>query len=156
MDLTEVSDKDVEETLSLASKAYFEHLKRDSVPCDVDGEPSAKKKKVGSVLEQLMSEAPVQIEKLGVIDLCSEDAEPVPTCSRAITDTEADDNSVTDQHKNNLSPASSDIEKQQSNLSPTRSPTLVEDVLNAVGHPTVLKQVALQFLNNVKQRNSSN
>lgn len=150
MDLTEVSDKDTEETLSQAAKAYLEYVKRDSeeksVVCD-DGKPESKKPKLEFDLSQFLRRAPVQIEKMKVYNLCAEGEEVESHSSREEMEPISDGSSSP--------PSVSDNGHLQSNLSPNRSPTFLEDVLNAVGHPNVLKQIALQFLNNVKQRNSS-
>lgn len=151
MDLTEISDKDTEDTLRRAANAYFEYLKRDkhvssAGPSSAQEHPVVKKAKLdfSSVTRSLNLLCPSEIHQLSPSKFCPEDESPKPS-SREEPDQQ------TDNDTGNNSPSSgtnNGNDHQQSN--PHRSPTFMEQVLNAVGHPDVLKQVTLRFLNNVK------
>jgi len=118
--------------------------------------------------EQLKAYAPVPIEKPELCELQFEEetlSQPSTSSASASNinnvDIEPDADAPNNNESNDLSnspssPPESDNDNQNhSTVPPHRSPTFVEHVLNAIGHPTVLKQVALQFLNNVKQHNSN-
>ena len=170
MDLTEIGDKESEETLQLAAKAYLEHIDRESKTADeeADSESPVKKPKIDPndlSYDQLVAHAPVQVEKPKIwkVHFEQEDQPQPGTSSENLDDNKPDDNQVPSSSSSNdlsNSPSSpphfdNDNRNNHQAIPSNRSPTYVEHVLNAVGHPTVLKQVALQFLNNIKQKTSS-
>lgn len=162
MDLTETSDRKVEETLNTAAKAYLDHIKSESERLqssseqkDSDGEPVTKKPKLSPDelnLQYLMENAPVPVENLKTCDL-RVDLNPQPSSSSA-TDA-SEENSTSSNLQSSSSSGSSGSEQKRNETSSYRSPTYLENAVNAIGHPSVLEQIALQFLNNVKQRNAS-
>jgi hypothetical protein len=174
MDLTEIGDKESEETLHGAANKYFEHLERESKskssPAEEgDNEPSVKKPKLDPnnlCFEQLVAYSEVELEKPELCELefaeQEQEVQSQPSTSSGNLNENLEPDVLNDDESNDLSnssssPPPSDNDNQNHRLIPShRSPTFVEHVLNAVGHPTVLKQVALQFLNNVKRDNPSN
>jgi len=91
MDLTEIGDKESEETLHLAAKAYFEHLERESKSSssaeesNSESEPPNKKPKLDPnalSFEQLVAYAQVPLEKPKVYPLeCEQEAQSQPSTS---------------------------------------------------------------------------
>ncbi|ODM99231.1 HSPB1-associated protein 1 [Orchesella cincta] len=146
MDLTEIGEKDTEDTLRLASKAFIDYensisQSQSAEKSDKVSEPQVKKPKLSNEeisLEKLMEYSSVCVEKPSPFKL---EVEALASCSE--TSSESSSSQL---------PSNVDCNHE---APPKGSPTYFEDVLNAVGHPDVLKQIAQRFLHNVKQRKSS-